>query len=79
MSAHGWAPGESDIEAGRREEAERDAELAEWEAEIHADRLGRDVGMVSRCAACGGPHAKSIYGMKCQGCFDAQREERDSA
>lgn len=79
MSAHDWAPGELDAEAAAREERYANAELEWWEREQLADRLGRDMPGVGWCAVCGEHPGKSIYGMKCAGCFQAQREERDAA
>lgn len=79
MSSHDWAYGELDVEAAWREEAARNYELLDWEREQLADRLGRDDPIRALCVICGSRGAKAIYGLKCAGCFDAQREERDAA
>ena len=76
MSTHDWGYGESDIEAGAREENARDSDLREWESELLADRLYRNDPVRSRCCLCHEGLAVSVYGWKCKGCFDAQREAR---
>lgn len=77
MSVHDWAPGELDAEAAAREERYAHAELEAWEREQLADRLGRDEPARLVCVVCGDRAGRSIYGLKCQGCWQAQRDERD--
>ena len=56
-------------------ESDREAELVEWEREILADRLGRDVGARTWCVVCGVEPGRSVYGFACAGCFEARRAE----
>lgn len=76
MSAHEWGFGETDVEAAARERASAEYDLLEWEAELRQDRLGRDGGVRTLCGVCGERPGQSVYGLKCRGCFEAQREER---
>lgn len=76
---HDWAYGETDVEAAARERASAEYELVEWEVEQRQDRLGRDGAARMWCAVCGERPGQSVYGLKCRGCFDAQREEREAA
>lgn len=76
MSAHEWAYGETDVEAAARERSSAEYELLEWEQEQLQDRLGRDGAVRTLCGVCGERPGVSVYGLKCRGCFDLQREER---
>lgn len=79
MSAHDWGAGENDVEAAAREEANIERDLGEWERELEQDRMGRNAPARMWCAVCGERRGETVYGLKCQRCFDAQREERDAA
>ena len=74
-----WSEVDPDDSAWER--SRQESELLEWEQEVHVDRLRRDWPVTTRrlCAVCGERVAAAIFGMKCQPCFEAQREEREAA
>ena len=41
------------------------------------ERLERNTSLHQGCRVCMAREGKGIYGGKCRGCFDAQREERE--
>lgn len=79
MSAHDWGFGEADVEAATREEMNANREWDEWQRELDADRVRRHDPARLLCVVCGEKPGLSVYGLRCAGCFEAQREERDAA
>jgi hypothetical protein len=65
-------------EAGAYERELAAEELEHVERE-RTDSLRRDWPAHAWCAVCNEKRAHGIYGGKCRGCFEAQREERDAA
>lgn len=59
-------------------ERELAADELEYQATVHHERLHRDDPAAAWCAVCNCSRGLSIYGWKCQGCHEAQREERDA-
>ena len=56
------------------------ADYVEWKQQQRDDQLRRhEDPPATPCVICHNNSAKSIYGMKCQRCFDAQAEEREAA
>lgn len=45
----------------------------------HRDRLERFSDSFVACVVCHSRPAHGIYGVRCQGCFEAQRAEREAA